>query len=59
MRIARRILGGATVITTRRIGPWPAGRHAPRVVQHDNNVNPDGRWRRFLSARPEEKPTAE
>ena len=48
MRVAGRILGSKTVVTARRTGPWPASRHAPRVVQHDNNVDPGCRGRRFL-----------
>ena len=40
LRVAGRILGSAAVLTARRTGPRPASRHAPRVVQHDNNVDP-------------------
>jgi len=43
VRIAGRIFGRTTVIAARGIGPWPTGRHASRVVQHDNDVNPQVR----------------
>ena len=48
MRVAGRILGSEAVITARRTRPGPASRHAPRVVQHDNNVDSGCRRRGFL-----------